>query len=85
MLTVSGFGVRASDHVVAIVGSFRHQFVEFGNVLPEPWSALGTSSKSTLPYCNFKGRAAVENEVVSILRLGVQPRDRWHPAAAGSS
>ena len=51
---------------MAIVGSFRHQFVEFVNVRPEPWTALGTSPKSTLRYCNFNGRAAVENEVVSI-------------------
>ncbi len=63
---VSELGVRTSDHVVAIVGSFRHQFVEFGNVLPEPRSALGTSPKATLPHCDFNGRAAVENEVVSI-------------------
>jgi hypothetical protein len=51
---------------VAIVGSFRQQFVEFVNVLPDPWTALGTSPKSTLPYCNFNGRDGVENEVVSI-------------------
>jgi hypothetical protein len=33
---------------VAIVGSFRHQFVEFGNVLRGPRTALGNSPKSTL-------------------------------------
>jgi len=49
-----------------MVGSFRHQFVEFVDVMREPWTALGTSPKSTLPHFNFNGRAAVENEVVSI-------------------
>ncbi|RLB49569.1 MAG: hypothetical protein DRH23_06285 [Deltaproteobacteria bacterium] len=66
MLVVSEFDVRMSDHVVAIVGSFRHQFVEIGNVLREPLTALGASPKSTLHCRNFNGRAAVENEVVSI-------------------
>jgi hypothetical protein len=49
LLVVSEFGVRTSDHVVAIVGSFRRGFVEFVNVLREPWTALGNSPKSTLP------------------------------------
>jgi hypothetical protein len=52
---------------VAIVASFRHQFIEFGSVLYEPWSALGTLPKSTLPYCNINSRAAIKNEVVSSL------------------
>jgi hypothetical protein len=63
---VSQFSDRASDHALAIVGSFRHQFVEFDNVLPELWTALGTFPKSTLRHYNFNGRAAVANEVISI-------------------
>jgi len=39
---------------VAIVGCFRRRFVEILNVSREPKSALGTSPKSTLPYCNFR-------------------------------
>jgi hypothetical protein len=70
LLVVGKFADRISDHIVAIGGSFRRRVVEFGNVLPEPWSALGNSPKSTLPYCNFNGRAAVENEVVSISSSG---------------
>ena len=63
---VSEFADRASDHAVAVVGSFCHLFVEIGNVLYEPWTALGNSPTSTLPCGNFNGRATVENEIVSI-------------------
>jgi len=46
---VREFGDRTSDHVAAMVGSFRHQFVEFVDVMREPWTALGNSPKSTPP------------------------------------
>ena len=51
---------------MAVVGSFCQLFVEIGNVLYEPWTALGNSPTSTLPCGNFNGRATVENEIVSI-------------------
>ena len=62
----SEFADRASDHAAAVVGSFWHLFAEIGNVLYEPWTALGNSPTSTLPCGNFNGRATVENEIVSI-------------------
>ena len=37
----------ASDHIVTIALWRRRGFVEFGNVLPEPWSALGTVAQAS--------------------------------------
>jgi hypothetical protein len=66
LLVVTEVADRIDDHVAAIGSPCRRGVVEFVNVLREPWTALGNSPKSTLRYCNFNGRAAVENEVVSI-------------------
>lgn len=39
---------------MAIAGSFRHQFADFGNVLPKPRTDLGDSPKSTMSF-SFDG------------------------------
>jgi hypothetical protein len=60
---------RTTDHAVAVVRSFRHQFVENSSVLRESWSASGASRKVDLPHCAVNGRAGVEDEVVPSLAV----------------